>query len=126
MNDETLLLRQINPKFANTDGVSSQAFTPTKDNEKLSVYDGDQFAAETSWRHFTTQLNYKSAGVLGLTVCECKSRNLTVVRDDIPFKGHAAIDFSSIQTNSEIKRTARDLRRIAYKRGWLYKQSDCD
>ena len=47
MNNSTNLFRQISPTFIKDGQVTSQAFTPTrKDEKKLSVYDGDQFSAE--------------------------------------------------------------------------------
>ena len=126
MNDKTLLLRQINPNFINADGVTSQAFRPTsKDDKKLSVYDGDQFSAQSSWIHFATEINCKSKGVLGLIVCECKINNLSVKRDDDLFQGHVTVDFSYYEKNEDIRRLSRELRRMAVQRGWLYKHNDC-
>ena len=52
MNNETLLLRQIHPSFIQAGHITSQAFRPTpKDQNKLSVYDGDQISAEDAWQH---------------------------------------------------------------------------
>lgn len=68
MNLETLLLRQINPSFIQNGRVTSQAFRPTpKDENKLSVYDGDQITPEDSWRHFTLNPLCSSAGVMAVS-----------------------------------------------------------
>ena len=67
MTCETLLLRQVNPHWIREGRVTSQAFTPTKkDQKKLSVYDGDLITAKNSYLHYTQQLRLASAGVLAL------------------------------------------------------------
>ena len=122
MNNETLLFRQVSPAFIKDGRVTSQAFTPTrKDNEKLSVYDGEQFSAEESWKHFATNTNGNSVGVLAVTVNECSSQNLRVVPDNNAFQGHALIDFSSLGKN-QTRIKSRILTEDAIRRGWQYKK----
>ncbi|MGO9471269.1 MAG: hypothetical protein ACLQIB_03000 [Isosphaeraceae bacterium] len=120
MTDDTLLLRQIHPAFIQNERVTSQAFTPTpKDARKLSVYDGDQFTAEESWRHFTHRA-LNSAGVLAVSVLECVELQLQVAPTPEVFEGHVDIDFIGI-TEKSVKAAAKHLRMRASKRGWLYR-----
>ena len=100
--------------------MTSQVFEPTpKDGNRLSVYDGDQIAAENAWRHFTGELGYASIGVVAITVSECASFDLEVYADPEPFPEHAVIDFAA-STKGQRKKVARQLRDIAQIRGWQY------
>ncbi|HAT48843.1 MAG: hypothetical protein HQL07_03795 [Nitrospirae bacterium] len=120
MNNNTLLLRQINPSFLKLNRPTSQAFRPTpKDEYNLSVYDGDKIKSEPAWEHFTGQLNFASVGVMGITVEECTELDLSARSDPVPFLEHAIIDFSSFSKN-QIEKKARKLQEKAVARGWLY------
>ena len=120
MTDDTLLLRQIHPSFLHNGVASSQAFRPTpKDESKLSAYDGDQITAQMSWEHYTSQLTLESAGVMAITVGECKQLALNAIADPAPFKEHCLIDFSE-HSESEIKKKSKSLKASAGKRNWLY------
>ncbi len=121
MKDSTLLLRQIHPAFLQYGRVSSQAFRPTpKDEQRLSVYDGDQIAPQPAYLHYTETLRLQSTGVMALTVAECQSRSLTVVSDPAPYPEHAVIDFSAC-SKSATERMAKEFRLLAEARGWLYR-----
>jgi len=51
------VLRQIHPGFVQDGRPSSQAFRPTpKDEQKLSVYDGDQITPANAFEHYTQAL----------------------------------------------------------------------
>lgn len=53
MTEATLLLRQIHPTFIQYGRVTSQAFRPTpKDEDQLSVDNGDMITAEEACRAF--------------------------------------------------------------------------
>ena len=66
MNDTTLLYRQIHPSFVQDGRVTSQAFRPTpKDQNQLSVYDGDLIGPPAAFEHYTEKLKHASVGVLG-------------------------------------------------------------
>ena len=120
MNDNTVLLRQIHPSFSQDGRVTSQAFRPTpKDENQLSVYDGDQIAPEPSWEHYTGQLNFASVGVMGITVAECATLSLSAQPDPEPFPEHAIIDFTAFSKNL-IEKKAKRLRAKAVARNWLY------
>lgn len=132
MDDTTLLHRQVNPSFVinniissqvfikNSDIVASSVFTPTpKDKNKLSVYNGDKYSAEQSNDHFTKE--FKSAGVVSVTVSECNSIELDVTEDNHPFDGHSYIDFSGLSSKKEIKRKAQKLKSFAIARNWSFK-----
>ena len=120
MNDDTLLLRQVHPSFVHDGRVTSQAFTPTpKDAKKLSVYDGDRFTPEESWRHFTGE-GFSSAGVVAVSVRECAAIELQVRSTPEVFEGHVEIDFTGI-TEGSLKGKAKLLRVRATERGWLYR-----
>lgn len=121
MNDETLLLRQVHLRFVQRDRVTSQAFTPrSTDGNRLSVYDGDQIEPEAAWRHYTTRQALESAGVMAVTVTECRGFDLPVWPDPEPFPEHAVIDFGALGRNA-INRAAKRLRDAASRRGWRYR-----
>ena len=121
MNDATLLLRQVHPRFVQGERVTSQAFTPrATDQRRLSVYDGDQIAPEAAWRHYTIQQGRESAGVLAVTLAECAALDLAVRPDPEPFPEHAVVDFGGLGRNA-IDRAAKRLRNMASERGWRYR-----
>ncbi|HTU92121.1 MAG TPA: hypothetical protein VMF69_18710 [Gemmataceae bacterium] len=120
MTDATLLLRQIHPSFVQAGFATSQAFRPTpKDESKLSVYDGDQIAAEASWLHYTTQLQRLSVGTVAVTVAECAAENLPARPDPEPFPEHTVIDFSGL-TDKQCRAKSKKLQAKAQARGWLH------
>lgn len=120
MNPETLLYRQIHPSFVEDGKVSSQAFRPTKkDNERLSVYDGEQITAQDSWGHYTTVLKKESVGVLAVTLQECTVQELVVTPDPDAFLEHVLVDFSG-KSRKQQKAISRNLRDAAVTRDWVY------
>lgn len=122
MNSETLLLRQIHPRFVQRDRVTSQAFTPrATDGNRLSVYDGDQIGPEAAWRHYTTRQSLESAGVMAVTLAECTALDLSVRSAPEPFPEHAVIEFGALGRNA-INRAAKRLRDAASKRGWRFRE----
>lgn len=124
MNHDTLLHRQVNPRWIRDGAISSQTFTPTrKDAGLLSVYDGDQIAAEAAWSHFTDSLGFTSAGVVAVSVLECQDLQLPVRPDPTPFPEHAVIDFTGL-SRSGIERKADRLKMAALARGWLFRTDD--
>lgn len=121
MNDETLLLRQVHPRFVQRDRVTSQVFTPrSSDANRLSVYDGDQIQPEAAWRHYTVRQTLESAGVVAVTVGECAALDLPARSDPAPFPEHAVIEFGALGRNA-ITRAAKRLRDVASRRGWLHR-----
>ena len=121
MNSETLLLRQVHPSFVQNGRITSQAFTPTlRDQNRLSVYDGDLIEAEPAWIHYTSILGLQSNGVVAVTVAECVGNGLAARSDPIDYPEHALIDFSGLRGN-RIRALARVLRLAAEKRGWLFR-----
>ncbi|MFH1136219.1 MAG: hypothetical protein V1816_09050 [Pseudomonadota bacterium] len=123
MNDHTLLLRQIHPGFVQGGRPSSQAFRPTpKDEQKLSVYDGDQIAPADAFEHYTKDLKLGSSGVLAVSMAECGALELSVEPDTGPFPEHALIDFS-VHGKSAIEKKAKQLKVKAEARGWLYREA---
>jgi len=122
MNDHTLLLRQIHPGFVQDGRPSSQAFRPTpKDEQKLSVYDGDQISPADAFEHYTESLKLDSRGVLAVSMAECGTLKLPVTPDPEPFPEHAQIDFSAYG-KSAIEKKAKLLKAKAESRGWLYRE----
>jgi hypothetical protein len=120
VTDDTLLLRQVHPGFVQNSRPSSQAFRPTpKDENKLSVYDGDLITPEASQRHYTGELGLASAGVLGVTVRECGEQGLTVASSPEVFPEHAHIDFAAFSA-SQVEKKGKKLLALALVRDWLY------
>jgi hypothetical protein len=123
MKDSTLLLRQIHPSFVQEGKVSSQAFRPTpKDEQRLSVYDGDRIEPLPAYEHYTTTLGFRSLGVMGVSVAECGELQLPVAPDPEPFPEHAVIDFSAYGKIA-VEKKAKLLRAKADRRGWLYREA---
>ncbi len=121
MNSDTLLLRQIHPAFVQDKRPSSQAFRPTpKDEQKLSVYDGDQITPSDAHQHYTNELNLKSCGVLAVSFDECASLELPVIPDPELFPEHTLIDFAAYGKSATEKKAKR-LRAQAEARGWQYR-----
>jgi hypothetical protein len=118
MNDGTLLLRQVHPTFVQQGRITSQVFKPsTKDNNELSVYDGDQISADAAWRHYTENLHLASAGVVAVAVAECVENGLQARLDPRRFPEHAVISFVGIAT-SQFEKVAKRLKLAAERRGW--------
>lgn len=128
MTPSTLLHRQVHPDFVQQNEVSSQvfeatsaAFKPTpKDDNKLSVYNGGKYSAKEAFDHFTA--NYSSRGVLSVSVAETTALGLSSEEDNIPFDGHAYIDFSTLTSENQKKTKAKQLKKVAMDRGWQYFQ----
>ena len=117
MTPATLLLRQINPSFLQSGRVTSQAFRPTpKDENHLSVYDGDRIHPLAAWQHFTTTPGCRSAGVMAVTHGECTAEQLPINADGAPFPEHVSIDFSAFG-KGEVEKKAKVLVRQAQARG---------
>lgn len=122
MNEQTLLFRQVHPNFFPDGEVSSQAFFPfPKDDGKLSMYDGDQTAADASYQHYTIQLRLESAGVWAVNGAEVGSVGLSFRSD--PVEGnpaHAVVDFGALD-EKECRKLAKRLKKFAAERGSLYR-----
>jgi len=126
MTNETLVLRQVHPSFIQAGRVTSQVFRPTpKDLGRLSGYDGDQIDAEKAFAHYTTELEFESAGVLAVTVAECKEIELTVEPDPKPFPEHVVIVFHGL-TDNQSEKKSKKLNARAATRGWLYQPPASD
>ena len=120
MTPDTLLFRQVHPSWIREGRVTSQAFTPTKKDEKrLSVYDGDKVTAEDAWKHYVRELELASVGVLAVTVAECDSQALPVQPDPDRFPAHVVIKFDN-NSNTQIEKKAKRLKGLAETRGWQY------
>lgn len=118
MTPNTLLLRQVHPSFVQDGRATSQAFVPTeKDENHLSVDDGDRITPLDSWERHTVTLGYKSAGILAVTPDECSGVKLSVVPDGIPYPEHCYIDFTDL-IRKEAKKKAKLLLSYAEARGW--------
>jgi hypothetical protein len=120
---ETLLYRQVHPSFVQNGRPTSQAFRPTpKDDNKLSVYDGDRIQPKASFEHYTVSLGYSSIGVMAITYAECGIQSLPVDADGQGYPEHCSIDFSGL-TKGSVERAAKNLAQFAITRGWLYQDS---
>jgi hypothetical protein len=120
----TLLFRQIHPHFVQDGFASSVAFRPNdSDNGLMSVYDGDQITADSSWSHYTTISKKQSAGVTAITVDECTAESLIARPDPEAFLEHAVIDFTGVVERSW-RSKSKKLQANAKSRGWLYRSRD--
>jgi hypothetical protein len=120
MTPDTLLYRQVHPSFMQAGRVTSQAFRPTpKDENALSVYDGDLIGPDQAYQHYTQTLKFVSVGCLAVSVNECRNLELATRPDPSPFLEHAVIDFSGLEKR-QIEKKAKQLKAIAETRGWQY------
>ena len=122
MQDSTHLLRHVHPQWFKDGHVASIAFRPTpKDAGLLSVYDGDQIAAEASWEHNAGELRLASAGVWAVTVAEAATCELPARNEPLPdFPEHSVIDFT-MHARKQQDAKAKLLAAIAEERGCLFK-----
>jgi len=122
---EKILFRQVHPSFTQGDKISILAFSSMvfkpfpKDEGLLSVYNGEKFDVESAYTHYTELQKLASAGVVGVSVSECKAESLNVIDDNDPFDGHSSIDFKDLPAK-EILKKAKMLKAKAQLRGWLY------
>lgn len=128
MTDKTNLLRQLHPVMYKDNHICSEVFLPkSNDNDKTSVYDGDQTNAEKVFEHYTTIIKLKSCGVVAVTVLDCKNNNLSVLSDPLKdFPRRACIDFSSIREKCDKRSAAMRLRNIAKEQGLLYQATSVE
>lgn len=122
MPDELqLLLRQVHPSWIQQGRVSSQSFSPTpKDAGLVSVYDGSLIDAPQSFIHYTHELKLNSAGVVAVSTAEVAAVNLAWRSDPKPYPEHAVIDFTSVQSASQLRARASALAEKARQRSWLH------
>jgi hypothetical protein len=121
MNADTLLLRQVHPTQYPKGELSSGAFRPTKDDQKLSTYDGDLISAEASHAHYVETYKALSCGVWGVSTGEVHGIGLTSVPDPLPESPcHAVVDFVVVPENTTERGLAKLLRDRAEARGCLY------
>ena len=123
MKPETLLYRQIHPNFVQNGRPTSQAFRPTlKDENKLSVYDGDKIQPKASWEHYTGTLGLSSIGVMAVSNAECSAQALSVLADAADYPEHCSIDFTGLAKGA-VEKAAKILAKCAITRDWLYQSS---
>jgi len=124
VNDQTRLLRQVHRDWVQDGVATSQAFRPTpKDQDLLSVADGDQLTPSESWRLHTQDLGLQSDGVLAVTTGECADVALPVIPDGEPYPAHVSISFADL-SDSQRRTRSKQLRARAMARGWLYRRED--
>lgn len=122
MKPETLLLRQIHPSFIQAGRVTSQAFRPSpKDENHLSVDNGDKISPEAAYQRFIDNPMCSSVGVMAIAYSECNGQSLPVIEDGTPYPEHCSIDFSQYH-KKEIERKAKYLSHQAQERGWLFQK----
>jgi len=120
VDSETLFLRQIHPTFVQNGRPTSQAFRPTpKDENQLSVYNGEKITAAASWHYDSETLNLESAGVLAFNHAECAGQQLKVIEDGVPIPAHCYVDFSGV-SKPDAERKSKKLAAFAKERGWLF------
>lgn len=120
-DDEHTLHRQVHPSWVQDGRITSQAFSPTpKDAGLLSVYDGNQIAAEPSFIHYTTVQKLAAVGAVTVTAGEVVAIGLPWRLDPEPFPEHAVIDYTGLPTAGKVKAKAQALAERARQRGWTY------
>ena len=123
MTGETLLLRQIHPSFVQNGRVTSQAFRPTpKDENQLSVDNGDLISPEASWMRFSAQRDCTSAGVMAVSAEECAKCAVLIVEDGDPYPEHCHLDFAPF-SRKQVEKIGKKFSDHAHKRGWVYEST---
>ena len=125
---EELLFRQVHPSFVRDGRPSSQAFRPTKkDEKKLSVARGALTDAKAAYELHVGAKKAGSVGTWGVTVGECLLHGLSTFEDpvlaaddQVEDVAHAVVDFSPLTSNGQIEAKASQLTRLATARGKLY------
>ena len=121
MHADTLLLRQVHPRFCLDAVISSQAPFPfPKDGNLLSVYDGDLMKLAAAFAHYTQMLGYGSAGDRALSAAKTERTGLAARPDPLPvFPAHALIDCGDVN-KAECRKLAKKLALLAQQRGRLH------
>jgi len=125
---QELLLRQVHGSFVREGRPSSQAFRPTKkDDKKLSVSRGALVTAAQAFELHTVGKKLTSAGTWAVTVGECSVEGLPSYADpivatetEVADSAHAIVDFSGVTSNGQLEAKATRLARIASARGRLH------
>ena len=105
-------------------GATGEADFPTieptaKDEDRLSLYDGDRIAAEGAWRHYTEEQGFSSVGVISVTPTECHGAGVRVIADGRPYPEQVTVDFEGLSRKA-IQTAASALSMAARERGWQY------
>jgi len=99
-------------------------FRPTpKDEQKLSVYDGDRITAEASWTHYTNVIHFNSLGVLAVSLAEAQAQQLVVDADGTPFPEHCSIGFTGFE-KADVEKKGKQLASLAIAVGSFNKRPD--
>ena len=122
MNSETMFYRVVHDSWISGDKMSSVVFRPMLvDGQLLPVFDGDQITLEDAWYEFTNHFHGSSPflGIVGVTLAECNSLELSVLASPDIFPARAYIDFTGL-SRGQIRRKAHMLKEYANSRGWLF------
>lgn len=121
MTDETLLLRQINPKLAHNGVPSRLNFASFGGNSKeLSVDDGDMVTAQKSFEHATEVEKLSSIGVMAVSYIECSGVGLPAKNSETETnKAHAHIDFNGL-SHGQVRAKSSVILGHALARDWQY------
>lgn len=121
MTEATLLLRQVHPSFVQNGRATSQAFRPTsKDENQLSVDNGDKVAPHAAWTRFTAQPDCSSYGVMAISRGECSTCQVQVTEDGDPYPEHCYLDFSPFD-RKDLEKIGKKLAAHAHSRGWMFR-----
>ena len=121
---EERLWRNAHPDWIVDGKLTSQVFRPTpKDRQKISTAREAKVSAEDSFKEFTEEFEFNSAGVWAVSVGEVHDEGLRSIYDERSpstatpcLTGHSSIDFTGI-SNSQAKRIGGRLRDRAEVRG---------
>lgn len=130
-----VLLRQVHPTHAKTDGsLSAQAFTPTKRDAGLLSTMRERVGAAEAYCRWLDE-GRESLGTYGISVGEVDGVAIDLdaggtgglrAIDDSEHVGvvdHASIDFTELPTPGKVRQAARKVREIAIQRGILHPPS---
>ena len=126
MNDDTLMLRQVHPRFFHEGQLSSQAFKlfpSDREDKGLSVDDGDMISAENSHEFYTKTRKRESACVFAITVAQAKDLQVPAKADPlVDASWHCLLDHSALMelSDSQLSKIAKKMKLAAEQNGCQY------
>jgi len=118
-----VLLRQVHPIHYPNGVLSSGAFRPGPEHNLMLSTHRNRIGAAESYRRWTEELGYESVGTWGVTVGEADELDLPALADEVLPEvpdDHASVNFAVCETDSQVKRKAKELRKHAVNRTQIY------
>ena len=122
MRSETLLYRLVHPAHVHGEQITSQVFRPPAATRLLTVFDATATSPEEVWVWSMGffEPGRQFAGIVAVSVGECKSLDLSVTRFTGHLESESVIDFAGL-SHGRMRQAAAILRTFATDRGWIFR-----